>query len=69
MYCNILEQIQDNFLNIKFVNTVYIYDLQYLVGHVHFLFYFSVNASVPGKMPSLFALLCHYMHSPIISLQ
>ena len=27
MYSNILEQIQDTFLNIKFVNTVYIYDL------------------------------------------
>ena len=27
MYSNISEQIQDTFLNIKFVNTVYIYDL------------------------------------------
>ena len=69
MYCNILEQIQDTFLNIKFVNTVCINDPQYLVSQVHFLFFFSMNANVPGKMPSLFALLCHYMHNPIVGLQ
>ena len=47
MYSNILEQIQDTFLNIKFVNTVYIYDLPSWSST--FLVLFLMNASVPGK--------------------
>ena len=54
MYSNILGQIQATFVNIKFVNTIYINDLSQ-VGHVHFLFYmyFLMNASVPEKMSLL----------------
>ena len=66
IYCKILEQIQDTFLNIKFENTVYIYDVQYLVGHIHFLFYFSMNANVPGKMP--FYLPCYVITCTILLL-
>ena len=47
MYSNILEQIQATFLNIKFVNTIYINDLS--SSSCTFLVLFLMNASVPGK--------------------